>query len=127
MEYARTVMQEAVALWGAEAGGGLLGQAARLVGMQHVHATAAALGTTDYPAFMVAMAAAEGDVAQAVPQPDGSVIVTRTALPLFRGVADDQPAMQAAWNELMAGALAAWDRFARLERIGPLAWRISSD
>lgn len=124
MEYARTVMQEAVALWGAEAGGRLLGQAARLVGMQHVQATAAALGARDFPAFMVAMAVAEGDAAEAAPQPDGSVVVTRAALPLFRGVTADQQAMQDAWNELMVGALAAWNRFARIERTGPLAWRI---
>ncbi|MEO3472851.1 hypothetical protein AAFN86_13360 [Roseomonas sp. CAU 1739] len=125
MEYARTVMQEAVALWGAGPGGALLGHAARLVGMQHVHATAAALGATDFPDFMVAMAAAEGDVAHAARQRDGSATITRGALPLFRGLAADDPAMQAAWNELMVGALAAWDRFTRLERMGPLEWRLA--
>lgn len=124
MEYARTVMQEAVALWGAEAGGALLGHAARLVGMQHVRASAAALGAADFPAFMVAMAAAEGDAAEAMRQSDGSVVVTRRALPLFRGIDDPAQAMRGGWEELMVGALAAWDRFARIERVGALGWRV---
>lgn len=124
MEYARTVMQEAVALFGDEDGGRLLGTAARLVGMQHVHATATTLAATDFPAFMAAMARAEGDAAEVARQPDGSVVVTRRDPPLFRGVADATPGMVAAWGELMAGALAAWDRFARIERVGASAWRI---
>ena len=94
MEYARTVMQEAVALWGADVGGRLLGAAARLVGMQHVHATAATLRVSDFPAFMLAMAAAEGDTAEATPQADRSIIVTRRAVPLFRGIEDPAPAMR---------------------------------
>lgn len=124
MEYARTVMQEAVAVFGAEAGGRLLGKAARLVGMQHVHATAVALGAHDFASFMVALAIAEGDAAEAAPQSDDSLVVTRSAVSLFRGIVDDQPALQDAWNELLVGALAAWDRFASIERVGPLSWRI---
>ncbi|MBW6396252.1 hypothetical protein KPL78_00260 [Roseomonas sp. HJA6] len=126
MEYARTVMQVAIGLLGESEGGALLGHAARLVGMQHVHALAAALGVTSLPDFLCAMARAEGDAeATLSAQPDGSVVLRRQALPLFRGI-DTTPAMQAAWEELMRGALLAWDRFARLERIGPMAWRISA-
>ncbi|GGJ16514.1 hypothetical protein [Neoroseomonas lacus] len=124
MEYARTVMQEAVALWGAEAGGRLLGQAARLVAMQHYHATAASLGVTGFAEFLVALAVAEGDASDAVMQPDGSVILTRSRLSLLRGVGDPHPAMLAAWSELLVGSLAAHDRFARIEPMGPLSWRI---
>jgi hypothetical protein len=122
--YCRTALQAAVEVFGAAQGGALLGHAARLVGMQHVHATAAALGATDFPSFMVALAAAEGDAARAEPQPDGGVLVTRDAIAVLRGIADPPPAMLAAWEALLHGALAGWDRFARLERAGPLAWRV---
>lgn len=123
MTYCRTLLAAAVDVLGADQGGTLLAHAARLVGMQHVHATAAALGAQDFPGFMVALAEAEGDAAQAEPQPDGSVIVTRDAIAVLRGIAD--PAALAAWEALLHGALAAWDRFARLERVAPRAWRIT--
>lgn len=127
MEYARSIMQEAVGLLGEDEGGGLLAHAARLVGMQHVHAVAATLGVTTLPEFLLAMARAEGDAeASLTQQPDGSVILTRRSLPLFRGI-DATPAMLMAWQALMCGAVAAWDRFARLEALGPMAWRISVD
>ena len=127
MEYARTVVQDAVDLLGEDEGGRLLAHAARLVGMQHVHALAATLGATTLPDVLLAMARAEGDAEAALaPQPDGSVVFTRRSLPLFRGI-DASPAMLTAWEALMHGALAAWDRFARLETLGPMAWRISVD
>jgi hypothetical protein len=125
MTYCRTALQEAVALFGAAEGGALLGHAARLTGMQLFHATAAALGTQDAAAFMVAIAAAEGDAARAETQPDGSVLVRRDDIAMLRGLDDPQGAMRDAWAELLTGALAAHDRFARLHRAGPNAWRIS--
>jgi hypothetical protein len=94
--------------------------------MQHVHATAAALGAQDFPGFMVALAQAEGDAARAEPQPDGSVVVRRDGCALLRGIADPHPAMRQAWEALLHGALAGWDRFARLENVGTLAWRVRS-
>ena len=95
--------------------------------MQHVHALAATLGVTTLPEFLLAMARAEGDAeASLAQQPDGSVTLTRRSLPLFRGI-DATPAMLMAWQALMCGAVAAWDRFARLEALGPMAWRISVD
>lgn len=124
MTYCRTAMQAAIDVFGTEHGGALLGHAARLVGMQHVHATAAALGARDFTTFMVAIAAAEGDAARTDPQADGSVIVTRDGIALLRGIADPHPTMQAAWEALLDGALAGWDRFARLEKVGALAWRV---
>ena len=122
MTYCRTLLGAATELFGAEQGGALLAHAARLVGLQHVHATAAALGARDFPGFMVALAQAEGDAARAAPQPDGSVLVTREDIALLRGM--DAPPVRAAWEALLHGALAAWDRFARLEPAGPRAWRI---
>ena len=124
MEYARTVLQEAVALFGPMEGGHLLGLAARLTAMQLYAETAQRLGATSFAEFMVAMASAEGDGADAVPQPDGSVIVTRPGCALLRGIADPDGVMAAAWGELLIGAIAAHDRFARLERISLTTWRI---
>lgn len=126
MQYCRTALQAAVGLLGPEQGGALLGHAARLVGMQLYHATAAGLGVHDFPGFMVALAAAEGDDAEAVAEPDGVVRITRRALALMNGIPDPHPTMLDAWNELLVGALAAHDRFARLERSGPLAWRLAT-
>ena len=126
MEYCRTALQEAVALFGPMEGGHLLGLAARLVAMQLHAETAQRLGATSFAEFMVAMAIAEGDGAEAVPQPDGSVIVTREGCALLRGIADPDGIMAAAWGETLIGALAAHDRFARLERISPTTWRIGA-
>lgn len=131
MEYCRTALQEAVALFGPMEGGHLLGLAARLVGMQHFHATAAALGVAGqgFAAFMTALAAAQGDEATAREAGDGSLVVVQPDLALLRGIAHPHPAMATAWNELLVGALAAHDRFARIERLPApppgLAWRLA--
>jgi len=79
MEYVRTALQEAVALFGPVEGGHLLGLAARLVAMQHYTTTAAALGLPgggniqDFAAFMVALAAAQGDRAEVTAAPKRAV------------------------------------------------------
>jgi hypothetical protein len=123
MTYCRTALAAAIDVFGAGEGTALCAHAARLVAMQQVHATAAALGARDAAGFLVALAQAEGDTARAEPEPDGSVLVTRDRVGLLRGL--DHPAAFAAWEALLQGALAALDRFARLERAGPLAWRVS--
>ncbi|NMJ39870.1 hypothetical protein GWK16_01355 [Roseomonas sp. JC162] len=127
MEYCRTALQEAVALFGPMEGGHLLGLAARLVAMQLFHETAAALGTAErgFAAFLRAMFAASGDTATVSEGEDG-LTVTIMDLALLRGIAHPHDAMVVAWSDLLAGALAAHDRFARIERTGPLAWRISA-
>lgn len=126
MEYARSIMQAATGLFGEVEGAALLGHAARLVGMQQAHAAGAALGLSDAPALLLALAYAEGDAAATLTaQPDGSAVLARESLPLFRGM-EATPERLTAWEQLMQGVLAAWDRFARMERIGPMAWRISA-
>lgn len=123
MEYARSVMQAAEAQFGEEEAGRLLGHAARLVAMQHFHVTAAALGVVGqgFPAFLVALAAAQGD--EAVLLGDG---VAQANAAFLRGLSL-HPALIAAWAELHRGALAAFDRFACLDfssADGKLRWRI---
>lgn len=108
MEYVRSVMQAATAQWGAEAAGRLLGQAARLIAMQHAHQAARALGAGDGPSLLLALAAAQGDATRH----EGEVIhQPRPAL--FRGL-DLPPALLQAWGELHRGALLAFDPFATL-------------
>lgn len=126
MEYARSVMQAAEAQFGGEEAGRLLGHAARLVAMQHYHATAAALDVAGqgFPAFLLALAAAQGD--EAVREGEGEGVTQRSAA-LLRGL-NLHPALLAAWAELHRGALAAFDRFARLDfsasEDGVLRWNI---
>jgi hypothetical protein len=134
MEYVRSVLQEAIALFGPMEGGHLLGLAGRLIAMQHYAATAAALGVpakgdlTAFGAFMRALAAAQGDAAEVTPAATGGLLVTQQGLALLRGMDQPHPAMLEAWNQLLVGALAGHDRFARLEfSPGPgqaLSWRL---
>jgi hypothetical protein len=114
MEYCRTAVQEAVALFGPEAGGRLLGHAARLVGMQHVHAVAAALGAEGFAPFVQALAAATGDRAT-VAEVNGGFVVAQPEVALLRGIPDPDGVLAGAWSGLLHGALAALDRFARLD------------
>lgn len=122
MEYARSAMQAAQAAFGGEAAGELLGLAARLVALQHAHALVGALGLdgTDFPAFLLALAQAQGDAATS----EGAT-VTQGQARLLQGL-PLHPAVIQAWGQLHHGALAAFDRFARLEFTAgpPLIWRM---
>lgn len=109
MEYVRSTMQAALAQWGAPEAGRLLGLAARLVAMQHAHQTARAVGATDGPALLLALAAAQGDDARR----EGDVILQPQAA-LFRGLDLPLPLLRA-WSELHRGALLAFDPFATLD------------
>ena len=93
MEYVRTTLQEALALFGAVENGHLLSLAARLVAMQHYAATVATLGLTwrggiqGFAAFMVALAAAQGDQAEICTTPDGGrLMIRQEELTLVRGI-----------------------------------------
>ncbi len=111
MEYVRSVLQAAQAQFGAAEAGALLGLAARLTAMQHAHPTASALGVAGQgiTAFLLALAAAQGDVAEQV----GDTITQREA-GLLRGLALEPPLLHA-WAELHQGAALAFDRFTALE------------
>lgn len=122
MEYVRSAMQAAAAQWGAEEAGALLGLAARLTAMQHAQQTARALGATDGPGLLLALAEAQGDEAHR----DGDVI-RQPAAGLFRGLSLPAPLLQA-WAELHRGALLAFDPFAALDFAASaegFAWRLT--
>jgi hypothetical protein len=108
MEYVRSVMQAAEAQFGGDAAGALLGLAARLVAMQHAHATAAALGATGLGPFLQALAAVQGDDAVL----EGTSLSQHGAA-LLRGLTL-HPALLRAWAELHQGAALAFDPYARI-------------
>lgn len=111
--YVRSAIPAAIDLFGAEGATALLGLTGRLIGMQFYHQTARGLGLApgegDFRQFMVALAAAQDDVAVL----DGADAVRQTGWRALRGVAGLHPAAFACWNGLLEGALAAHDR--RLE------------
>ena len=116
--YVRSAIPTAIQLFGAEEAVALLGLTGRLIGMQLYHATAAALGTTDggpngFAEFMVALARAQGDVAER----DGTE-VRQTTWVAMRGMVDRHPAMFACWNALLEGAVMACDQTMKLHVVG---------
>ena len=123
MEYVRSALQGAQAQFGAAEAGALLGLAARLTAMQHAHATAAALGVAGQgiAAFLLALAAAQGDVAER----EGAVIFQREA-GLLRGLELEAPMLHA-WAALHEGAAMALDRFTGVAFSlgeGGMRWRV---
>ncbi len=111
LAYVRTAIPAAIQLWGAAEASQLLGLTGRLIGMQFYRATAAAFGGGgDFAAFMVALARAQGDVAEVV----APGVVRQRSWVLMRGVGDLHPAAFDCWNGLLEGALAAHDRFSEL-------------
>jgi len=118
IEYVRSLIPEAVALFGPDQAVALLGLTGRLIGMQFYHQTAAALGLPDgkspeaFARFMVALASAQGDTASW--SRDGApAVVRQTTWSLMKGVPDPHPAAFAIWGSLLEGALMAHDH--RLE------------
>ncbi|MBX3498506.1 MAG: hypothetical protein KF889_03615 [Alphaproteobacteria bacterium] len=116
MEYVRSLLPTLLELIGAEGVRVEVGRAARLVGMQYFDECAARLGgeTGGFGAFLASLLAAQGEDVT----PQGARVVQR-GWKLMRGVelGDDAQALAAfdAWNGLWQGALAASDRFLRLE------------
>ena len=136
MEYVRSGLPRLAELFG-EAEAAHLGRVTgRLIGAQHYRETADLLGIDGsdaraFGAWMVAMAAGEGDAAESSVEPDGSITVRRTGWRLMRELAPLSPAVFEGWNGLIEGALAVHDRFLvldtleRLDRGDPATvWRI---
>jgi hypothetical protein len=116
MEYVRSLLPTLLELIGDDGVRAEVGRAARLVGMQYVDECVARLVETpgSFAAFLAAMQQAQGEDVTL-----GGASVTQRGWKLMRGVAlgDDDQALAAfdAWNGLWEGALAASDRFSRLE------------
>ena len=136
MEYIRSGLPRLAELFG-EAEAAHLGRVTgRLIGAQLYRETADLLGLcgTDAAAFgawMVAMAAGEGDAAELSANPDGAICVRRPGWRLMRGLDPLSPAVFEGWNGLLEGALAVHDRTLVLEAVARLdrgdaatIWRI---
>lgn len=123
MEYVRSLIPEAIDLFGPQDAQWLLGGAARLVGMHFYDECRALLGQSGpgadaFADFFVAMALA-GDEACAREKGAESIRLAQTGWRLMRGVAPLHRQSFDIWNELWAGCLAAHDRF--------LAWEARAE
>ncbi len=115
MEYVRSLIPEAIDLFGPQDAQWLIGGAARLVGMHFYDECRGLLGQSGpgadaFADFFAAMAEA-GDEACRREQDGESVRLEQTGWRLMRGVSHLHGANFGIWNELWAGCLAAHDRF----------------
>lgn len=132
MEYVRSLISEAIDLFGPQDAQWLVGGAARLVGMHFYDECRALLGQSGpgadaFADFFTAMAEA-GDEACAREEGPESIRLAQTGWRLMRGVAPLHRQSFDIWNELWAGCLAAHDRFLAWEaRAAPggFAFRIA--
>ncbi|MBS0273951.1 MAG: hypothetical protein JSR55_06015 [Proteobacteria bacterium] len=130
MEYVRSLLPATQGLFGAEEAERLVAKAARLIGLQFHEETAAMLGirgdsAEDFARYLGALAAAQGEQAEIR---EGAVMQRGWRLMAGVGLPDADAAFRA-WNALWEGALAAHNRFLRLEtgRSGEtIVWRIAA-
>jgi hypothetical protein len=126
MEYIRSGLPRLAETFGPAEAAHLGRVTGKLIGAQLYKETAAALGISDggaeaFGAYMVLLAAGEGDAAAA--ENDGNaVVVRRTVWRLMRGLEPLSPAVFEAWNGLLEGALAVHDRFLVLEVLARRDW-----
>jgi hypothetical protein len=128
MEYVRSLLPVTQELFGVEATR-IVGRAARLIGLQFYEDTAALLGIagdgpSEFARYLAALLAAQGEQAEA-----GESAVVQSGWKLMQGVPTTDPdAAFRAWHALWEGALAAHNRFLKLDtdRSGDRTiWRIS--
>jgi hypothetical protein len=116
-EYVRSLLPVTRELFGADEARKLVGRTARLIGLQFHDPTARALQIDDdgpeaFARMLGALASAQGETVAV----DG-VRVVQSGWKLMRGVDVDPDFALAAWNPLWEGALAAHNRFLRLETL----------
>ena len=126
MEYIRSGLPRLAEIFGPAEAAHLGRVTGRLVGAQLYRETAALLGidakgAQAFGAFMVGLAAGEGDSAT-VANEGAAVLVRRSGWRLMRGLEPLSPCVFEAWNGLLEGALAVHDRFLLLEVTSRLDW-----
>jgi hypothetical protein len=119
MEYVRSGLPRLVELFGRADAAHLGRVAGQLIGAQCYQQTANALGVkgdgaSDFADWMVRLAVAEGDSAEAEARGDTAHVVRRSWR-LVRALHDLSPAVFEAWNGLIEGALGVHNRFLVLE------------
>lgn len=137
MEYIRTGLPRLAEVFGPAEAAHLGRVAGRLIGAQLYKETAARLGIEGsgpeaFGAFMVRLAAGEGDET-ALSRDGDAVLVRRSGWRLMRGLEPLPPCLFEGWNGLLEGALAVHDRFCVLEVLSrcdfggdAFVWRIRS-
>jgi hypothetical protein len=126
MEYVRSMLPSALALFGAADAGALIERTARLIGLQYYDETAPALGVTgndaaSFARLLGALAAAQGETIEV----QGDTVVQHGHRLLY-GVTDDA-ALFDAWNALWEGMAAVHNRALTLttqRRGDDIVWRI---
>ena len=116
MEYVRSLVPEAIDLFGPQDAQWLIGGAARLVGMHFFDECRAILGQTGagvegFADFFLALADAGGEACFRTGGSADRIAFSQQGWRLMEGLAPLHPAAFAIWNELWAGCLAAHDRF----------------
>jgi hypothetical protein len=114
MEYLRTTLPAAIDLWGAASAEPFLNLTLRLVGMQHYHEVARALGLPapqgsieEFARFMQLIVQAQGDSCEILALDSGAARVRQSSWRLMEDLATLHPAVCTAFDGLMQGALAA--------------------
>ncbi|MFT6581933.1 MAG: hypothetical protein ACJAU6_002374 [Alphaproteobacteria bacterium] len=137
MNFVKTSLSVAPALFGPAESGYLGNVAGRLIGMQYYRETAQAMGLdaaddspAGFAAFLVSVAEAQGDPVETEIQGD-SVLVRQRGWRLMRGQSNIADAAFDSWNGLWQGALMAHNRFLVLEVLNRMdygddcfCWRI---
>ena len=126
MEYIRSLVPEAIDLFGPQDAQFLIGGAARLVGMHFFDECRDGLGrqgqsknsAAAFADFFLALAAAGGEDCMRENSADGAVSIRQNGWKLMRGLEPLHPEAFAIWSQLWAGCLAAHDRFLNWETTG---------
>jgi hypothetical protein len=130
MEYVRSLLPVTQELFGVDDGARIVGRAAKLIGLQFYEDAAAMLGVagdgaSDFVRYLAALLTAQGEQVDV----RGDAVV-QSGWKLMQGIPmADAAAAFRAWNGLWEGALAAHNRFLRLdvERSGEQTiWQISA-
>lgn len=115
MEYVRSAFPTALQLWGPDEAAHRLRMAGCMVGMQFYHEVAKGLGgqyapdAEGFARFIADLGAAHGDTTSVTKSADG-VQVTQQGWAFRQGLTEWSPALAAAWNGLLEGALQAHNR-----------------
>jgi hypothetical protein len=114
MEYVRSIIPTAVAVFGPAEGGHLAAVTGRLIGMQFYSQTAQLLGIVghgpeEFAEYLARFGAAQGDRVEWARE--GNVVIVRQSTwRLMRGLAHLPPAVFDAWNSLWEGAVSVHNR-----------------
>jgi len=137
MEYVRSAFPTALQLWGPDEASHRLRMVGKMIGMQFYHEIARGLGHAyetgpqGFARFIADFGSAHGDNCGVERLLDGSCEVRQEGWTFMEGIGESDPALSAAWNGLIEGALQAHNRRLRMtfsaRRLGAshaLLWKV---